>query len=134
MTSLAPGSSGKLSAMLNLDTHIVVNAVRNELTAIERRVLRNQKWCISAIVFWELAMLAERNRVNIDLDSDQFRRFISAVEVLPIDLNVARTSTTLDFSSDPADELIAATSIVYGVPLVTRDRRIRNSKMVPLAI
>jgi predicted nucleic acid-binding protein len=42
-------------------------------------------------------------------------------------------STQLDFSADPADELIAATSIVHDVPLVTRDRRIRSSRRVPLA-
>ncbi len=39
----------------------------------------------------------------------------------------------LDFKSDPADELIAATSIVRSVPLVTRDKRMRRSRIVPLA-
>jgi hypothetical protein len=34
---------------------------------------------------------------------------------------------------DTADELIAATSVVHGVPLLTRDRAIRRSKIVPLA-
>jgi predicted nucleic acid-binding protein len=29
--------------------------------------------------------------------------------------------------------LIAATSVVHDVPLLTRDRRIRRSKVVPLA-
>ncbi|NIP59832.1 MAG: type II toxin-antitoxin system VapC family toxin, partial [Gemmatimonadetes bacterium] len=46
---------------------------------------------------------------------------------------VARSSTDLDFEGDPADELIAATSVVHGVPLLTRDRQIRSSKRVPLA-
>jgi len=39
----------------------------------------------------------------------------------------------LDFDSDPADEIIAATSVVHRVPLVTRDRTIRRSKLVPIA-
>jgi PIN domain nuclease of toxin-antitoxin system len=34
---------------------------------------------------------------------------------------------------DPADQLIAATSVVHGVPLLTRDRTLRRSKIVPLA-
>ena len=34
---------------------------------------------------------------------------------------------------DPANELIAATSVVHNVPLATRDRRIRRSKVVPIA-
>ena len=32
-----------------------------------------------------------------------------------------------------ADELIAATSIVNQVPLLTRDKKIRKSRLVPLA-
>ena len=39
----------------------------------------------------------------------------------------------LDFESDPADELIAATSLAYGIPLLTRDRKLLRSKIVPLA-
>jgi predicted nucleic acid-binding protein len=42
-------------------------------------------------------------------------------------------STSLDFRSDLADELIAATSIVYRAPLLTRDRKLRASKIVPIA-
>lgn len=40
----------------------------------------------------------------------------------------------LDFSSDPADELIAATSIAHNVPLLTRDTRMLKSQVVPLAL
>jgi predicted nucleic acid-binding protein len=40
----------------------------------------------------------------------------------------------LDFRSDPTDELIASTRIVHRVPVVTRDERIRSSKLVPLAV
>lgn len=46
-------------------------------------------------------------------------------------------STRLDLRSDPADvadELIAATSIVHGVPLLTRDARWLASRLVPLAL
>src|SRR2546430_9647360 len=39
----------------------------------------------------------------------------------------------VDFRSDPADEIIAATSIVEEMPLLTRDTRLLKSKMVPLA-
>ncbi len=120
--------------MINLDTHIVVFALNDQLNVDESSAMRGQEWAISSMVLWELATLVERRRINVNLDGYSFKRFTSNVQVLPIDLNVARTSTQLDFRSDPADELIAATSIVYGIPLVTRDRNIRNSKMVPLAI
>jgi PIN domain nuclease of toxin-antitoxin system len=39
----------------------------------------------------------------------------------------------LDVAGDPADELIAATSVVHKVPLVTRDRALLRSKRIPLA-
>ena len=71
--------------------------------------------------------------MQIDLTSPTLLAFYSRVQTLPITPVVARISTELDFDSDPADELIAATSIVYGVPLLTRDSKILASKMVPLA-
>jgi PIN domain nuclease of toxin-antitoxin system len=47
-------------------------------------------------------------------------------------MKARRAIRSLDFDSDPADELIAATSLVHNVPLLTRDRRLRRSKVVPL--
>jgi PIN domain nuclease of toxin-antitoxin system len=72
-------------------------------------------------------------RIEINLDSGDFTRIFARVHIWPLDLKVCRQSTQLDFQSDPADELIAATSIVHQVPLVTRDRRIRQSRLVPFA-
>ncbi len=40
----------------------------------------------------------------------------------------------LDFRADPADGIIAATSAVHNVPLLTRNRVIGQSKLVPLAL
>ena len=57
---------------------------------------------------------------------------LSTIHVWPLDLKIARMSTELDFRGDPADELIATTSIVNQVPLLTRDKRIRKSRLVPL--
>jgi PIN domain nuclease of toxin-antitoxin system len=58
---------------------------------------------------------------------------LSGIRTWPITLDICRAMGQLDFRSDPADELIASTSIVHHLPLVTRDGRIRNSKIVPLA-
>ena len=58
---------------------------------------------------------------------------IARVHIWPLDLAVARAIAKLDFVSNPADEIIAATSLVHRIPLVTRDRRIRRSQLVPLA-
>jgi PIN domain nuclease of toxin-antitoxin system len=119
--------------MLNLDTHVLVYALLDDLTQKEQRLLTTHTWSISAIVLWELAKLQQLKRIVVDLDAAAITQRLSALRVWPLDLAVARQSTRLDFLSDPADEIIAATSIVHRVPLLTRDRRMRTSRMVPLA-
>ena len=51
----------------------------------------------------------------------------------PLTLEICRAIRGLDFRGDPADEIIAATSVVHRVALVTRDERILKSRHVPLA-
>ncbi len=119
--------------MLNLDTHVLLFALNGALTPAERKLLAADSWGISAIVLWEIAKLAQLGRIAIDLDSAAFSRIFARVHVWPIDVAVCWQSTSLDFRSDPADELIAATSMVYRAPLLTRDTKLRASKIVPIA-
>lgn len=120
--------------MLNLDTHILIHALRGKLRARERALLSENNWSVSAIVLWELAKLVQLGRLTLDLEDAEVVRVLRQVHVWPIDLEVARASTRLDFQGDPADELIAATSVIHNVPLLTRDRSLRRSRLVPLAI
>jgi PIN domain nuclease of toxin-antitoxin system len=119
--------------MLNLDTHILVHAFRSALRPAEAALLKSEQWSISAISLWEIAKLVELGRIDLDLGSIEFVRAVSRVHVWPITLEVCRAIDELDFDSDPADELIAATSLAHNVPLLTRDRKIRRSRVVPLA-
>jgi PIN domain nuclease of toxin-antitoxin system len=119
--------------MVNLDTHILVFALAGDVTEKERKLLAANTWSISSIVFWELAKLVQLGRIDMDLDDPEVVRVLSRIHVWPLDLEVGVQSTKLDFRGDPADELIAATSVIHRVPLITRDRRIRGSRMVPLA-
>ncbi len=51
--------------MLNLDTHIPIQALDGGLTAHERRLLqRDPDWRISAIVLWEIEKLFELGRIR----------------------------------------------------------------------
>lgn len=119
--------------MLNLDTHVLLYAVTGALRPRERRLLSADRWSISAIVLWEMAKLAQLGRIAVDLDDPQVVRVLARVHVWPFTREIARASTRLDVRGDPADELIAATSVVQQVPLVTRDRALLRSKLVPLA-
>jgi PIN domain nuclease of toxin-antitoxin system len=84
-------------------------------------------------VLWEIAKLSQLGRIVLDLDDAHVVRVLSRVHVWPLTLEVARASTRLDVRGDPADELIGATSIVQNIPLVTRDRALLKSKVIPLA-
>ncbi len=119
--------------LLNLDTHVLIYALAGQLRPRERKLLASRKWTISAIVLWELAKLVQLGRLKLDLDDREVVRVLSRLHVWPIDLAVARASTRLDFRGDPADELIAATSVVNDIPLLTRDRAMRRSRIVPFA-
>jgi PIN domain nuclease of toxin-antitoxin system len=120
--------------MLNLDTHILLHALAGSLNRAETGLLSREEWSISAIVLWEIGKLAELGRIELDLDDAGLVRILSRLHVWPLSLDVCRAIRTLDFDSDPADEIIAATSVLHRVPLVTRDRRIRRSHRVPLAV
>jgi PIN domain nuclease of toxin-antitoxin system len=119
--------------MLNLDTHVLLYALAGELTRREATLLSGDSWSISAIVLWEIAKLAEWNRIEVDLDSAELNRTLARIYLWPLTLDVCRAIRHLDFRGDPADEIIAATSMVHRVPLVTRDARIRRSRRVPIA-
>jgi PIN domain nuclease of toxin-antitoxin system len=73
-------------------------------------------------------------RIEIDLEDPEFVRILARTQTWPLTLEVCRAIRTLDFKGDPADEIIGTTSLVHKVPLLTRDRRIRRSNRVPLAL
>jgi PIN domain nuclease of toxin-antitoxin system len=120
--------------MLLLDTHILVFALEGQLRPGEEDLLKQDRWSVPDIVFWELQLLEKRGRIAPILESAEFARVLRRIRVWPIDLDVVRAMRQLDFRSDPADELIAATSIAHGIPLLTRDTTMLKSGVVPLAL
>lgn len=119
--------------MLNLDTHILIDALLADLSTKEKKLLYKNKWCISSIVLWEIAKLKQLGRIELEVQSIEFSRALSQIQIIPLTMHICQMSTELDIHSDPADELIAATSVVHKLPLLTRDKKILKSKIVPLA-
>ena len=119
--------------MLNLDTHIVVRSLAGSLTAREAKLVAGDDCGISPIVMWEIQMLAELGRIELDLDHPLLVEALKRLHVWPLTPEICRLVTQLDFRGDPADSIIAATSVVHQIPLLTRDRAIRRSRIVPLA-
>src|SRR3990167_1847184 len=117
--------------MLNLDTHILLFALNDQLTSKEKEILSNHQWSISVIVLWEIVKLSQLKRIDIDLSDAQIIRILNKIYQWPLDLDICQTIQKLDFKSDPADEIIAATSLFHRIPLITRDKHILASKVVP---
>lgn len=118
--------------MINLDTHMLLDFVAGVLRQRERELMEHDNWSISSVVLWEIAKLAQLGRIQLNLETEELVTALDRIHVWPIDVDIARASARLDFRSDPADEIIAATSIVHNVPLLTRDRLLQQSTVVPL--
>jgi PIN domain nuclease of toxin-antitoxin system len=121
--------------MIIVDTHILVWWVQND-----RRLIRKHRQClqdyeseglgVSIVSCWEIAKLAERNRLILPLPINQWLEGALAypgVQLLNLTLPIVVDSTQLSgFHSDPFDQIIVATARSYGCPLLTVDAKILN--------
>lgn len=104
------------------------------LKAIDRADQHNAL-IISDISIWEIAMLLKKGRIEIDTNAANFvdlflqSRNVSVIHISP---QIAELSTNFGagISNDPADRLIAATSIIHNAQLVTADKKLLESEMV----
>ena len=129
--------------MILLDTHILIWLLiaPENLSAKARKALvaarRSGALAISAISLWEIAWLAENKRIEVDVSVDSFvKKCASYVQVLPITEEIAVRSVQFpdSYPRDPQDRIIGATAIVEGVRLLTHDKLIVGSGLVPLAV
>jgi len=129
--------------MLLLDTHIFLWWLCGEgfLTAKEREKLgafaEKGKLAISSFTALEIELLERKGRVVLD---SGFTTWIAKatnpriVKVIPVDIDVIRTQRKLPdfFHADPADRIITATALHYGMKLATKDRLIVASGAVEI--
>ena len=119
--------------MIVLDTHVLVwlDAFTAEL-GDETAGLIDGEFAIdgvavSAISFWEIAMLIAKGRIVIAKPLARRREELLAAGLreLPVDGRLGIEAAALsDFRGDPADHLIVATALTLGCRLVTADRQI----------
>jgi PIN domain nuclease of toxin-antitoxin system len=119
--------------MLLLDTHALIWVVEGD-RALGRRTARlaehalaREEIAVSAVSFWEVAVLAERRRIALDLPASEWRLRVLrlGIDEVPLTGDVAIVAATLPgFHPDPADRIITATAMATGASLVTADDRI----------
>lgn len=127
--------------MILLDTHVIVwlasderRLSRTAKAAIDEARQGNSGLAISDFTLYELSLLSRKKSIGLVISLELFlseieKRFV----VLPItgQVCVSALSLPVGYPKDPADRIIGATALVEGIPLVTADREIRNSRALP---
>ena len=124
--------------MTILDTHAWLWWVGEpaRLGARARRLLGDARRIgVPAVCCLEVAALAARERIALDrpvLAWMQQALALPRVELMALTPAVAVKAVSLPpgFPGDPADRLIVATALVEGATLITKDDRIRQSRVV----
>ena len=127
--------------MIVVDTHIIIwNALKPEMLSGKAEKAISAANNSDGIIFceislWEIAMLMHKGRLSIDIEYIEFIKLIlesNKYVFRGITPEIAGLSTDLfsDNNKDPADRIIAATSIIENANLVTADKELRQSKEV----
>lgn len=119
--------------MIVLDTHALLWMDRNDPSLGQQsRSLIVAAWrtsavAVSAISFWEAAMLAQRGRISLPVTVETWRTDLlqAGVQEIPLNGRIALMATSFqELHRDPADRFIVATAMSHGALLVTADSKI----------
>lgn len=125
--------------MIHLDTHALVwylsahRSVGRRVKVLLERALKRDELAVSAVVFWEVAMLVHRGRLAVEGSAQQFRSRVLQLGIVEAALDGATALRAAQLSgvlADPADCMIAATAAAADARLVTADRRLLECTFV----
>lgn len=129
--------------MILLDTHYWYWWVGESprLSQVDREMIEANVatgLAVSVISCWEIAKKSHLGKLELSRPVDEWLRLAVAypgVTLIPLDVDIIVDATRLPdgFRSDPADELIVATSRIRGIPLLTADAHLRAYAHVELA-
>jgi PIN domain nuclease of toxin-antitoxin system len=120
-----------------LDTHAAVwlanddKALGEQSRTMALTANKENLLAVSAISFWEIALLGLKNRIELHSTPAALRRQLldTGMLELPLTGDIALLAVELaDLPGDPADRFIAATAIVHNAVLVTADAALLQSR------
>jgi PIN domain nuclease of toxin-antitoxin system len=96
-----------------------------------KSVSQDRPALVSTISLFEIATAVRRGRLRLGVTLDQWladAAILPELRIEPISGEIARVAGNFgdDLHGDPADRIIAATALVFGVPLLTADERLRG--------
>ncbi|HTJ47225.1 MAG TPA: type II toxin-antitoxin system VapC family toxin [Kofleriaceae bacterium] len=116
--------------MILLDTHVLVRYLmgdkklgRRAVATIDKALPIDEVY-VSAISFWEVAMLVERKRLELDMTVTAFRTLVlrHGIREEALDGEIGIAAAELPGThGDPADRMLVATAVLRGLTLVTAD-------------
>jgi PIN domain nuclease of toxin-antitoxin system len=117
---------------LLLDTHVVLwralsqADIGRQSTAVFEQAERAGTLCVSAVTFWEIALLCQKGRLTLRAPPGEIRRKVlgAGVTEIPLTGDIAVLATQLELHGDPADRFIAASAIASDATLLTADERL----------
>lgn len=121
---------------LALDTHTALwwSFLPEKLSRTARKSLDEAgQLLLPSIIFWEAALLVRKRRIELPVTLTEWLRGLESSErfrVVALDAATALDADKLQMHDDPADRFIVATALRCKVPLVTKDRAIRSTKLV----
>ncbi len=125
--------------MIVLDTCAIIwDALdQNKLTPKARKAIKQteSELIICDISIWEISMLIKRNRIEINNTASEFINLLLQsrnFHVQGITPEIAELSVNFgqEINNDPADRLIAATSILRNAPIITADKNLRDTEIL----
>ena len=122
-----------------LDTHAAIwlatdHGLGKHSQRLIDEALADDRLVISAISFWELAMLIAKQRLRaLRSSGEQRSKMLSAgIRELPLTGEIAILAAELEnLHGDPADRIIAATAITHDAMLMTADVNLLRLKWTP---
>lgn len=119
--------------MILLDTHVLVwldfglSEMGMESLELINRATAAGELAVSAISFWETAMLAKKGRLELPEPAMAWRSTLLSAGLveIPVTGAIGVAATELrDFHPDPADRMICASAQLHNATLVTADKAV----------
>ena len=135
------GGAGRAVSAL-LDTQVLIRwlggigQLSREQTRAIRRADPDDPVLVSDISLWEIVVLCELGRIELDLPlRDWLERAVAPPLVRRVGISPAVAAGVAalppSFHRDPADRIIVATARTLGASIVTSDDRIVSARLVP---